>query len=183
MNKNLIIFLIIALIIGGGLVWYSIQTTSEIDNNTKLPDESEIEAPKNGEEEPETEEMTIEVYFNNSEMNTDQDCSKVFSAERTIEKTQAPARKAIELLIAGPTEEEKENGYLSSVNTDTEINSLSIEDGTAYIDFNENLEKEVGGSCLVQSIKSQIEETLKQFSTVNNVVISVEGETETILQP
>ncbi|SRR6056297_387728 len=185
MNKNLVIFLIISLAVGGGLVWYSIQTTKEVNNNIKLPNETEIEAPENGEEEQEIEEMTIEIYLGNSELslNPEQECSKVFLVERTIEKTEAPARKAVELLIAGPTEKEKEDGYLTSINTDTEINSLSIEDGTAYIDFSEELEKEVGGSCLVRSIRNQIKETLKQFATVNNVIISVEGETETILQP
>src|SRR6056297_3445275 len=111
MNKNLAIFIIITLIVGAGVLWYSNQTTKEIENNTQLPDQTEIEAPDNGEnEEEEEEKMTVEVYFNNSELNTDQDCSKVFAVERTIEKTQAPARKALELLIAGPTAEEKTQG-------------------------------------------------------------------------
>jgi len=45
------------------------------------------------------------------------------------------------------------------------------------------LQYQVGGSCRVSAIRAQIIETLKQFSTVKNVVISINGRTEDILQP
>jgi len=35
----------------------------------------------------------------------------------------------------------------------------------------------------VTAIRAQITETLKQFPTVENVVISIDGRTEDILQP
>jgi len=41
----------------------------------------------------------------------------------------------------------------------------------------------VAGSCRVGAIRAQIEETLKQFPTVQNVIISVNGNTENILEP
>lgn len=184
MKNKLLIVILIALLVGGGILWYSSKTTEDIENNTNLPDNVDIEAP---EEESDTEDengkMTVKVYFNNSDLNPEGDCSNVFSVEREIEETEGVARKALNLLIEGPTEAEKEEGYLSSVNSDTMINSLEIEEGVAYVDFSEELDKEVGGSCMVQAIESQIKNTLKQFASVSNVEISVEGETETILQP
>ncbi len=133
-------------------------------------------------EEPET--MTIKVFFGNSKLDPEiLDCSKNFSVERTIPKTLAVGRAALEELLAGPTESEKTDGYLTSINPDVKIQSLTIEDGVAKVDFNEQLEFQVGGSCRVAAIASQIRETLKQFPTVNDVIISIDGRTEDILQP
>ena len=41
----------------------------------------------------------------------------------------------------------------------------------------------VGGTCLVERIRSQIRNTLQQFPTVKSVVISVDGKTEGVLEP
>lgn len=128
-------------------------------------------------------ESAIKVFFNNSLLNPEQDCNKVFPVERIIPKTQAPAQKSIELLIKGLSSKEKSEGYGTSINYDTKINKITIENGTAKADFNETLEFQIGGSCLVSSIRAQITETLKQFPTVKNVVISINGRVEDILQP
>jgi len=53
----------------------------------------------------------------------------------------------------------------------------------AKADFDEQLEFQVGGSCRVSAIRAEITQTLKQFSTVKEVVISIDGRTEDILQP
>jgi spore germination protein GerM len=45
------------------------------------------------------------------------------------------------------------------------------------------MQYEVGGSCRVSGIRNQIIQTLKQFPTIKNVVISVEGNSEEALQP
>ena len=49
--------------------------------------------------------------------------------------------------------------------------------------FNAKIEEGVGGACKVTAIRSQITETLKQFFAVTQVIISVNGKTEGILQP
>jgi spore germination protein GerM len=63
------------------------------------------------------------------------------------------------------------------------VESLKIENRTAYAAFDTELERAVGGSCRVSAIRAQIIETLKQFSSVDNVIISIDGRTEDILQP
>lgn len=126
---------------------------------------------------------TVKVFFSNEESRTEMDCSVTYPRERVIAKTQAVARAAIELLLAGPTLEEKSLGYFTSINPSAKLNSISIQAGKARVDFDAQLEQAVGGSCRVTAIRAQIEDTLRQFPTVKEVVISVNGRTEDILQP
>lgn len=130
---------------------------------------------------PET--MTVKVYFNNSQLDPEFSCNKVFPVERKILKTQTVAQAALEELLKGPTAEEKEKGFFTSINPNVKINSIKIKDNTAFVDFDEALEFQVGGSCRVSAIRAQITETLKQFPTIKNVIISINGRTEDILQP
>jgi hypothetical protein len=132
---------------------------------------------------PKTETTKVNIYFNNSRMDAEFSCNKVFPTERIIPKTQAIARAAIEELLKGPTETEKSQDFFTSINSGVKIQGLVIEDGVAKIDFDEQMEFQVGGSCRVSAIRSQIIETLKQFSTVKSVIISINGRTEDILQP
>ena len=93
------------------------------------------------------------------------------------------ARAALEQLLRGPTEAEKAQGFFTSINSGVKIQSLTIQAGTAYVDFDDQIEFQVGGSCRVSAIRAEITQTLKQFPTVSEVIISVNGRTEDILQP
>jgi hypothetical protein len=126
-------------------------------------------------------EMVVEVYFSEATSgNGPYDCSEVVRVERTIPRTDAPARAALEALIEGPEEDESE--YTTIIPRDVRIQSLTIVDGVARVDFSDDLNR-VAGSCAVEAARAQIEETLKQFSTVEEVVISVEGSVDEALQP
>jgi len=126
----------------------------------------------------------LKVYFNNENMDPEFSCNKVFAVDRIIPKTSAAARAAIEELLKGPIESEKAQGYFTSINPGVKIQSLSINSqGVARIDFDEQLEFQVGGSCRVSAIRAEITETLKQFPSVKSVIISINGRTEDILQP
>lgn len=127
--------------------------------------------------------MTLKVFFNNDKLDPEFSCNKVFPVERIVPKTQTPARKALELLLAGPTLSEKEQGFFTNINPGVKIQKLTIENGMAKVDFDEQLEFQVGGSCRVSAIRAEITQTLKQFPTVNEVIISINGRTEDILQP
>jgi len=125
--------------------------------------------------------MTVTAYFAKDEI-TGSTCSVVFPVERIVPKTEAVARASLEELLKGPTDEEKSQGYYSNINSGVKINSLTILNGTARVDFSEEMET-TGGSCRVTEIRSEINFTLKQFPTVDNVIISINGRTEDILQP
>jgi hypothetical protein len=128
--------------------------------------------------------VNIKVYFNNSKMDPEVSCNKVFAVERNILKIEAIGSAALWQLLTGPTEQEKEAGFFTSINPGVKLQGLEIkEDGTAIAYFDEQLQAGVGGSCRVSAIRAQISETLKQFPTVKSVVISINGRTEDILQP
>jgi hypothetical protein len=154
----------------------------EKDNPSGLPENAdELRLPVKFGATAET--MTVKAYFNNDKLDPEFSCNKVFPVEREIPKTQAVARAALEELLKGPTEEEKSAGFFTSINPGVKIQKLSVENGILQVDFDEQLEFQVGGSCRVSAIRAQIIETLKQFPTVSDVVISVNGRTEDILQP
>jgi len=129
--------------------------------------------------------MVVRVYFNNPDIdpNWDTECNNVFAVERNIPLTRSVALATMTELLKGPTDTEKNNGYVTNINTGVKVQKLTIENGVAKIDFDERLEYQVGGSCKTSAIIAQIKQTLKQFSTVKDVVISINGETEAILQP
>jgi len=108
----------------------------------------------------------------------------VFGVEREVPKAPQIARAALDELLKGPTDTEQGEGYFTSINGGVEVDKLTIDaQGTARVEFSPRLEEAVGGSCRVAAIRAQIIQTLKQFSTVKEVVISINGRTEDILQP
>ncbi|MCX6742654.1 MAG: GerMN domain-containing protein, partial [Candidatus Parcubacteria bacterium] len=131
-----------------------------------------------------TAKMKIKVYFNNPQKdNNFQDCSSVFPVEREIIKTITPAKISIEELLKGVSAIESIDGYITSIPGNVKLQKITILNGIAKVDFDEGLEKGVGGSCRVAAIRSQIVQTLKQFASIKEVVISINGRTEDILQP
>lgn len=128
-------------------------------------------------------EISLKVYFPNTDMGSLEDCSKVFPVSRDVQETVAVGRASLIELLSGVSESEKGLGYYTNINEGVVIQSLVISNGIAKVDFNSKLEEFVGGSCKVTSIRAQISETLKQFPTVKTVVISIDGRTEDILQP
>lgn len=127
---------------------------------------------------------TVKLFFSKFSEDNQTDCTTVFPVERTVEKTEGIARLAINLLLQGPTQEEKSQGYSTNINEGVTIKSINIDDkGTIKLDLDEQINYQLGGSCRVTAIRAQITETLKQFPTVKDVIISVEGQTEDILQP
>lgn len=129
------------------------------------------------EDNPET--IKINLYF----VKVTEGQEEVVEVERSIPYTVAPARAAIEELLEGPLDIEKAEGLSTSINEGVEIQSISVEDGVASVDFSEELDENVAGSARVTAIREQIGKTLLQFDTVDQVVISVNGRTEDILQP
>ncbi len=127
--------------------------------------------------------IQVKLYFNNNSMDPEFACKKVFPVDRGVSETKAVARAALEELLKGPTRQEILDGFFTSINPDVKIQKLTIENTVAKVDFDGNLEKNVGGFCRVSAIRNQITQTLLQFKTIENVIISINGRTENILQP
>lgn len=153
----------------------------EKDNPSGLPENyAELRAPVKSL--VSLEKIKIKVFFNNNILDP-ASCNEVFPVEREIIKTAAVARAALTELLAGTTSEEERDGFVKIIGPDVKIQSLTIENGVAKVDFNEQLEAGSGGSCRSVAIIAQITATLRQFSSVKNVIISINGRTEDILQP
>lgn len=121
------------------------------------------------------------LFFNRTASGDDR-CEAVWPVARAVEPTPDPARAALAELLEGPTAAELDRGYLTNIPPGVDIRSLRVAGDTAYADFGATLNR-AAGSCRVTAIRAQIEETLLQLPTVREVVISVEGDVETALQP
>ncbi|MDO8601221.1 MAG: GerMN domain-containing protein [bacterium] len=154
------------------------------DNPSGLPQfDDQLRIPVRFNPATTVETMKVNAYFNNNSMDPEISCNKVFPVERKVSKTQTVARAALEELLKGLSDTEKGQGFSTSINTGVKIQALTVENSVAKVDFDEQLEFQIGGSCRVSAIRTQITETLKQFSTVSSVIISINGRTEDILQP
>ena len=128
--------------------------------------------------------MSVKVFFSNSaEDPNSEKCEKTYHVSRTINETVAVGKASLTELLKGPNITERGKGYYTSIPLGTELKSLRIENGVAYANFNEKLNEGVGGTCLTSKIRSQIENTLKQFPTVKEVQIQVNGKSSGVLEP
>lgn len=131
--------------------------------------------------------MGVDVYWGVGE--------EVTVERRRVPRTQGIARAALEALLWGPvpgTDFETLLPLPEDVLTHplrneawgerVRINELTIVDGLAHVDFSRELLAHSGGSLRVTTIHQQIEQTLLQFSTVDEVLITVGGERDQ-LQP
>jgi hypothetical protein len=152
------------------------------DNPSGLPaNDAEVRVPVEFVNGASTATQSVKVYFSQSNQ-TSNDCTDVVAVTHQIPRTQAVATAALHELLTGPTAAEKQAGYISNIPVGVKLNSIRIEDGTAFVDFSSEL-NQGAGSCLVSAIRAQIEDTLKQFDTVKKVEISVAGDTADVLQP
>lgn len=121
---------------------------------------------------------SFDIYFSRE----GSDCEQVYATRRSVPFTKAVAHASLRKLLDGPREDEIQDGLITSIPDGVRLNDVYIQERVAYADFSEELNS-TAGSCLVTSIRKQITETLLQFETIKDVVISVNGETEEVLQP
>jgi hypothetical protein len=128
------------------------------------------------------ESMNIKVFFGNRKENNDtENCNQIYEVERRIPKTQSVANQSLSELINGPTLKEGDDGFFSEINRNTKINKIAVEGGVAKVDFSKDLTEGISGSCEIETIKAQISSTLKQFPSVKDIKITVDGQSD-ILQ-
>jgi hypothetical protein len=128
-------------------------------------------------------ETAVFAYFSNNNLDPEVSCNKTFAVARLVPKTQSVLKAAMEELLKGPASAEAKLGFGSSINSGVALNSIKISGNKATIDFSKKIEENAAGSCRVSAIRNQITNTARQFSNIKNVIISVDGQTEAILQP
>ena len=116
----------------------------------------------------------------------------VMPQPRQIPRTPGIGRASLELLLWGPVPQNPE-GYTTALPLPADVLTypgrgpewgervrlldLRIVDRVAYADFSAELRAHAGGAEQVVLMRTQIEQTLLQFPTVDQVVITVEGQT------
>lgn len=91
---------------------------------------------------------------------------KVWPVLREVERTPAVASAALEALLEGPTDEEREQlSFETAIPEGTEVVSIAVQDGVAQVAFSTQLPSE----AIAQAVY-----TLTQFPTVDSVEL-VEG--------
>lgn len=146
---------------------------------------------------------TVQVYFSHTSLSENTTC--VLPVTRTVKGTNVEWL-ALEALLEGPTPEEEAQGFLTSIPGPEEVEAfkqrviesgqpvpylgervrlqdLQIENGTAYVDFSAEMKAYGGGSLRVMCIRQEVTKTLTQFLGIERVVISIDGQTEGVLEP
>jgi len=121
------------------------------------------------------EETTVWAYF--LKYDEPQKKSYLVPVKRQVERTKSPEEKikaALEVLLKGISEEEKEKGLTNSVNEKAALLEVRIEDDTAYLDFSKEIEAGGGTSMMTERL-GQIVFTATQFPPVEKVRILING--------
>lgn len=102
-------------------------------------------------------------------------CGSVASVDRLIDASKSAVRSGIEEAIKGPSALEVAEGYVTALPSTTKIRSLELREGIVYIDFTSTVLAK-GPACDISSERKQIVDTIMQFPTIKQVIISVDGE-------
>lgn len=120
--------------------------------------------------------QSVRVYFLIDDVGDDPG-PFVRPVSREIEPTAGVAAAAVNLLIAGPTADERTGlpAVSGGLPDGTELLGLTIVDGIARVDLSSEIE-DIGGTFGETSVLAQLVFTLTQFPTVDEVVLLIEGE-------
>lgn len=147
---------------------------------------------------------TLQVYFSHTSLSESTTC--VLPVTRTVSGPKPVEWLALQALLEGPTPEEKAQGFFTSIPNPEEVaafkqralesgqpvpysgervrlQDLRIEDGTVYVDFSAEMKAYGGGSLRVMCIRQEVTKTVEQFSGIEKVVISIDGQSEGVLEP
>jgi len=122
----------------------------------------------------------LKVYFGNSNLNPNAaNCNQVYPQERVIPVATSTPQLALRELFKGPTEIEKSQGYFSffSVATQNIFKGMKIENGVAYVNLKDirQIIPNASTSCGSAEFLTELQDTLKQFSTINRVIFAFDG--------
>ena len=126
--------------------------------------------------------MKVKVYFSDSRNNENfADCARVRAVTRTIPKTSAVAKAALEELFKGPTKAEEADELSSFFSEDTKdiLISVKIKNGAAYVNLKGKVIEKLGNaatSCGGAGYDASVEKTLKQFPAIKKIFFAIEGD-------
>jgi hypothetical protein len=118
----------------------------------------------------------VDVFFS---IDTGADCAQVAAAPREVEGSGVLAG-ALDELVGGPTPAEQADGLSSSFSAATAdvVQSVSVANGTAHIDFEDFVDRmnNASTSCGSTALLAQLDATARQFPTVARTIYSFDGD-------
>jgi hypothetical protein len=111
--------------------------------------------------------LTYELWFAGSE-------GWLFVSKRTAKPEAGVGRIALESLLAGPSEAEREAGVGTAIPDGTELLGLDIDDGIATVNVSSQYEQGSGSHAEFLRL-AQVVYTITQFETVQGVNFQIEG--------
>jgi len=142
-------------------------------------------------EQPPATPHTYKLFFSNTQRDpTLTNCGATYwvsaADSQAVSNDDDVIRRAVELLLSGVPARWHDSGYTTSLPVEATLNSVRLDGDVAYIDF---AALPAAGSCRVIAIRSQIENTVVYAArellnrNIAQVVISVNGDAQTALQP
>ncbi len=199
---TVVVAIVTALIVGGGVyAWQKSNLKSTEQNlqqqisvlqsqisqlqqvriNQELPGTSQGQQSEPNPNNMEEETRSIKVYFSTLKDNEGFiDCGKTEGVTRLIPETKALAEAALNQLFLGPTEEERAEGlkeFWINKELSHNLKRVFIKNNTAYLDW-KDFRQTIGNastSCGSQIFFAPIDATLKQFSSITNIVHAIDG--------
>ncbi|HRY36908.1 MAG TPA: GerMN domain-containing protein [Candidatus Magasanikbacteria bacterium] len=129
----------------------------------------------------------FKIYFSNIKENPEMlDCRLVYPVERMVSGTASYEEQTLRALFAGPSDQEKENGYQSFFNSTTAkiLRNVRVVENVALVNMKDlrTLIPSANSSCGSAQFLSQIENTLKQFPYVYQVYIAIDEDPSRIYE-
>jgi len=115
---------------------------------------------------PDADGVTLNTYFLRND--------KIGLGHRHVARTTSVARAATELLLAGPTAEERSAGLASAIPADTRLRSLNLADGVLTVDVSKEFVANADGPTMRRRL-AQLVFTLTQFESVVSVRVRIDG--------
>jgi spore germination protein GerM len=122
---------------------------------------------------PQPKKPTLKIYLTRGD--------ELVAVERLIAAKEAPLSRAIDALLAGPTETEQAAGIQTMIPPGTRLLHCRINDKVAIIDFNQKLENYGGGSARIEGLIAQIVYTATDVPGVEKAWLWIEGNKELVL--
>ncbi len=128
--------------------------------------------------EPEPATVEVEVFFTNDQLGDP--CGEVFAVTRTVD-TDDPIRGALQALLAGPTDDERADGYGGWFSEATAELLLDVEvvDGVAHVTFADlrPVIPNASTSCGSAALLAELDQTLLAFDDVDDTRYALADQT------
>lgn len=111
---------------------------------------------------------TIRIYLGNIHRGAPEACASVFPVARSVRRSDDMIVAAVNALLKGVTQEEREKGYRTSLPGGLRLQRVVIDSGVARLTFNSEIDRPLD-SCSILAMRAQIEMTVRQFSRVKSV--------------